>query len=106
MLLLVFPIYVGIKLIVFSGTIGLAMILSIVLNSIDVFATIATLIVASLMLMHRLTWPLLQRPIYAIQRMSLIRRKGWLWSVGVVLLTFAAVDFPGWVKTLIEGCGH
>jgi hypothetical protein len=76
------------------------------LNSIDIFVTFAALIVAVLMLMFRMAWPLIQRPIYALQRMSHISRKGWLWSAGVVMLTFSVTGFPGWMKTLFEKLGH
>lgn len=99
--LLVWPIYAGIKLTSFSAVWGSAIFLSFMLNSIDVFATVAALIVAVLMLMHRMAWPLIQRPIYALQRMSFISRKGWLWRAGVALLTFAVMGFPGWMETLV-----
>lgn len=104
--LLILPLFVGSKLIPLSGTFGLAMVLSIVLNLIDAFATIAALIVAALLLLHRIIWPALQRPIYAIQRMSHINRRGWLWSAGIALLTFAVTGFPDWVKTLFERLGR
>jgi hypothetical protein len=104
--LLVWPIYAGLKLASFSAVLGASIFFSCMLNSIDIFATFAALIVAVLMLTFRLVWPLIQRPIYALQRMSHISRKGWLWSAGVAMLTFSVTGFPGWMKTLIERLVH
>lgn len=104
--LLVWPIYAGLKLTPFSAVLGASIFFSCMLNSIDVFATFAALIVAVLMLVHRMAWPLIQRPLYAIQRTSHITRKGWLWSVGIALLTFSVTGFPGWMKALFERSGH
>src|ERR1035437_2738336 len=60
-LLFIFPIYLGLKIISSSGFLAFALMLSLFLNSIDVFATVAALIVAVLLLMHRLIWPIIQR---------------------------------------------
>jgi hypothetical protein len=104
--LMVLPVYVGSKLITFSSVLGLSMFLAIVLNLIDAFAAASAFIVAALMLIHRLMWPVLQRPIYAIQRMSNVNRKGWIWSVGIALLTFAFMGFPEWMKALFARLGR
>jgi len=101
-LLLVFPVYMGLKIITLLGFVATALFISIFLNSIDIFATLAAFVVAILMLIHRLMWPILQRPIYAIQRVSLINRKGWMWSVGVMLLTYSITGFPEWIKKIFE----
>ena len=105
-IILVCPFYLGVKLVPYSQVLAIAMIVSYAFNSIDVIAALAALMIAMLMLMHRLIWPLIQRPIYAIQRMTLINRKGWLWSAGVALLTFAVMGVPEWMRTLLERLGR
>lgn len=43
-------------------------------------------IVMLAVLVHRLVWPVLERPIYALQRYGVIRRKKLLWFIWAVLL--------------------
>lgn len=98
--LIVVPVYLGAKILPVLETFGLAMILSIALNTIDILTVVAVLIVAVLMLTHRLVWPIFQRPIYAIQRMTFVKSRRWLWSVGIALLTVAVTRLPEWLESL------
>jgi hypothetical protein len=40
---------------------------------------------AAWMLAHRLLWPMLERPVYALQRYGVIRKKALLWGVATAL---------------------
>lgn len=80
------PIFLGVKIGKYSAMAGGALTLSFVLNSIDFFAGSAGLVVAVVLLVHRLFWPALQRPLYAIQRFVPLQKRGWLWGLGVFLL--------------------
>jgi len=41
-----------------------------------------------LLLVHRLFWPAIQRPLYAVYRFNPIKEKKWLFTIGVALLLF------------------
>lgn len=71
-------------------------------NSIDILATAAGFAVAASFLVHRAIWQFVQRPIYAVQRYGLIKRKGWLWGLGLGLVTISVPGAPEWVKMLIR----
>ncbi len=55
------------------------------LNFVNVLMCSAFFAMAAWMLGHRLLWPILERPIYALQRYSVIRRKVLLWGVATAL---------------------
>jgi hypothetical protein len=55
------------------------------LNFINVLLCSVFFAAAAWMLAHRLLWPMLERPIYALQRYSVIRRKALLWGVATAL---------------------
>jgi hypothetical protein len=79
--------YVGFKIAKYLPLFGGIIMLSLPLNSIDILVGCAALIVALLLLVHRALWPLIQRPLYAIQRHELIKkRKKWLLHAGVALI--------------------
>jgi hypothetical protein len=63
------------------------------------FSVVALMLVA---LVHRIFWPLLSRPIYAISRHQLVRKPALLLSVSVLLLTWAV---PAW-KAFWEEVGR
>lgn len=65
---------------------GGAVLFSFVLNSVDVVVGLAALMLALLLLLHRLVWPTVKRPIYAMERFGLIKRKKLLWTAGIVLV--------------------
>jgi hypothetical protein len=65
---------------------GGAVLFSFVLNSVDVIVGLAALMLALLLLLHRLVWPTVERPIYAMERFGFIKRKKLLWTAGIVLV--------------------
>jgi hypothetical protein len=52
----------------------------------DFIACSVFFVVMLAVLAHRLMWPVLERPIYALQRYGVIRQKKLLWSIWAVLL--------------------
>lgn len=65
---------------------SLAALAVIPLNSVDVMLCLFVFFVLALFVVHRLLWPLLERPLYAIARYGLIKRKALLWAVGLALI--------------------
>jgi hypothetical protein len=80
------PIYLGTALFKYSAQAGAVVVVSIMFNSIDFLAGIAALLLALLLLFHRIFWPAIQRPLYAIYRFAPIKEKKWLFKTGVALL--------------------
>jgi hypothetical protein len=65
---------------------GVAMIFTFVLNGVSLLTCFAALLFACLMLLNRFLWPLLQRPLYLLQRYGFIKNKKALWGTGIALL--------------------
>ena len=65
---------------------SLAILLVVMLNFGDFIACSVFFVVMLAVLAHRLMWPILERPIYALYRYGIIRNKKLLWGVGVALL--------------------
>jgi len=61
-----------------------------------VFVTLSVTVV-----LHRALWPVLQRPIYALQRLGIAKRSKLLGSVGVVLVV-ASAGGPSGLATVVE----
>src|SRR5579863_4989156 len=85
-ILLLGPIYVGLALAKYALPLGAVILLSFPLNAIDILVGSAALFLALLLLLHRLFWPVVQRPLYAIYRFAPIKEKKWLFSAGAALL--------------------
>jgi hypothetical protein len=83
--LLVGPIEVGSKLFKYWQHGSEVIFFSFLLNAIDLFAGSAALILGLTLLIHRLLWPLLERPLYALQRYRVMSDKKLLWGVGLSL---------------------
>ncbi|MGD0628422.1 MAG: hypothetical protein ABR987_03675 [Terracidiphilus sp.] len=103
--IVVVPVYLGFRLAPFAGPIAFAIGFSFAVNSLDVLAILAVLALATFLLLHRLMWPILQRPLYAVQRVAITGRKGWLWSVGVLFVTYGLMGIPEWLKALLSRLG-
>ncbi len=58
-------------------------------NMIDALAASIFVLVAVSLLAHRLLWPLIQRPLYALQAAGFIGRRKLLFSVGGLLLGYS-----------------
>jgi hypothetical protein len=98
----------GIGVMEHSMLVGGVLLFSVFINSIDIVVMLATLMIAALFLTHRIVWPLIQRPLYAIQRIEIVDPKEWkkrkrsLWVLGVFLIVIAIPGFPSWVKEMLE----
>ena len=79
-------VYLGAFIFRFAPDVGALTVLSFVFNFINVIAGLAALLLALFLLVHRLFWPIIQRPLYAIQRYTPIKKKGWLFTTGVALI--------------------
>jgi hypothetical protein len=80
------PIYAGLWLAKYAPLAGAMVFFSFAFNSIDLLAGFAALLLATLLLLHRLFWPAVQRPLYAIYRFAPIKEKKWLVRIGIALL--------------------
>jgi hypothetical protein len=69
-----------------SETFGLGMLLCLVFNSLNLFVCLAGVVFGSLLLIHRLLWPALARPLYEFQRREFIKNKTALQAVGIALI--------------------
>jgi hypothetical protein len=70
-------------------------------NAIDAIAASIFLLLAALMLIHRLFWPLLNRTLFRIKDVGIKGRRVFLVSVGLALL-IAARELPDWFKEIIK----
>jgi hypothetical protein len=84
--LLIGPIFVGLRVARHSLVVGGAILLCFGLNSISLLTTLLMAIIAILLLVHRVFWPMLQRPLYALQRYDILKNKVALWAVALVLI--------------------
>ncbi len=64
-----------------------------------VFSLLFVVLGAS-MLAHRLIWPTVNRPLYAIAQAGVVRRRKLFGIVGLALLTYAGWKSPDWVRQL------
>jgi hypothetical protein len=84
--LLLGPIRLGGALIRTFPYLGSMVVLSFMFNAIDCFASLVAVFLAVLLLIHRLAWPAVERPLYAICRFSPIKEKKWLFTTGMALI--------------------
>ena len=68
------------------GAFGIGLMFGTVLNFVDIIACSVFLLLLAFMLLHRLLWPVLERPIYACARFGIIKEKKLLWALGVAFL--------------------
>ena len=98
----------GIRVMGHSMLVGGVLLFSVFVNSIDIVVILTTLMIAALVLSHRIVWPLIQRPLYAIQRIEIVDPKEWkkrkklLWVLGVFLIVISFPGFPSWVIEMLE----
>lgn len=62
----------------------------------------AFIVFALIMLVHRVLWPLVARPMYALQRVGIARRSKLLGTMGIILLGFGVGVVPDWLKQLVD----
>jgi hypothetical protein len=58
-------------------------------NVIDIFVSLLFVIMALLLLAHRLVWPVLDAPVYAMQRVGVIGRRKLMVAVGFAMLSIS-----------------
>ncbi len=62
----------------------------------------AFIVFALVMVVHRVLWPVVARPTYALQRVGIARRSKLLGTMGIILLGFAMGVVPDWLKQLVD----
>jgi hypothetical protein len=70
-------------------------------NSIFLFSTLLFVFLAIILLLHRLIWPIIQRPLYALQRLEIAKRNKLLVRAGLLLL-ISVWGGLSWAKELLE----
>ena len=80
------PIYAAVALTKYAPYAAAMIFVSLIFNFIDFLAGFAAFFAALLLLLHRLFWPAIQRPLYAVYRFAPIKEKKWLFRIGVVLI--------------------
>jgi hypothetical protein len=68
-------------------------------NFITALFSFVFIVLGGVMLLHRLFWPLLDRPIYALQKLGFIRRKKLAFTLGIALI---GVAVGGKVPSLLK----
>jgi len=68
------------------------------------FATIF-IALALVTLIHRFFWPLIERPVYALQRLGIAKRSKFLGALGLMLVGFGLGVAPAWLKDLVDKLG-
>lgn len=96
------PIYGGVALANYAPYAAGMVVLSLMFNAIDFLVGFAGLLLAVLLLLHRLFWPAIQRPLYAIYRFSPIKKKRWLFATGVALLFLPMHATVRALRTILE----
>jgi hypothetical protein len=72
-------------------------------NSFTALTALFFVVLALIMLVHRLFWPVLERPIYALQRVGIARRSKLLGIIGIILMGLSLGIQPTWLKDIMNG---
>lgn len=71
-------------------------------NAIDGLLASVFVVLAILMVVHRIIWPILARPVYALADLGMIQQRKLLGCVGLALLGFGIGKLPEFVKQVIS----
>ena len=71
-------------------------------NVIDGVVAFVFVVLAAVMLAHRLLWPLLDRPLYALQGIGIARRRWLFGAVGLTLLGWGGWRLPDALKEIVK----
>jgi hypothetical protein len=88
------------------GVFSVGLMLGPILNFVDVVACSVFLLLMLFVLVHRLIWPVLERPLYACARYGVIKNKKLLWALGgtLILVPSHSVSIWEWLlKTVLHG---
>lgn len=96
------PIYGALALVNYAPYAAAMVMFSLMFNAIDFLVGFAGLLLALLLLLHRLFWPTIQRPLYAIYRFAPIKRKRWLFATGLALLFLPTHTTGQLLRTILE----
>lgn len=96
------PIQLGARVFRYWRGGGVAIMLSFALNAIDFFAGSAALLLGLALLIHRLLWPIVEKPLYALQRYGVISNKKLLWGAGLALALLPTHATFGVLRLLTE----
>jgi hypothetical protein len=73
-------------------------------NLVTALFSFVFIVLGGVMLLHRLFWPLLDRPIYALEKLGFIRRKKLAFTLGIALIGVAVGGkVPSLLKDVIGG---
>jgi len=97
------PVRIGVAIARFSFVLGAPIMFSILLNVINVVMCLSVFLVASLLLLHRVLWPVVERPLYLLQRYGVIKNKRLLWKLGLALVTLPTDISISFWKSLVTG---
>lgn len=96
------PLKVGVDVLTYAPGPGLAIMLSFMLNSLDLVVASAAVILALLLLAHRPLWWVAQRALYPVARYEVIKKKWPLFALGTALLFLPSHVGLIWIKELLE----
>lgn len=96
------PVEMGAKIFRYAPQIGVVVTLSFILNTLNFLVGSVTLLLAILLLIHRLLWPSLERSLYAVQRFAPIKNKKFLWIAGGILISVPTTPTIEWARSLAE----
>jgi hypothetical protein len=96
------PVYAGVAISKHFPQAGAMVVVSLLLNFIDFLACFAAFAIACLLFVHRIFWPAVQRPLYAVYRFAPIKEKQWLVRIGIALLLLPYHLTLEALKTVIE----
>lgn len=102
-ILLIAPIFIGLKVAPHSLSLGGAFISSFAFNGLDVVVTSLGVVVGLALLVHHLIWSGIDRPLYAFQRFSPIQNhKKWMFVAGWTFILVPAHSLLSLATTMIE----
>jgi hypothetical protein len=82
---------VGLPLKIFAAT-----------NVLDAFVASIFGLLCLLMLIHRLAWPIVQRPIYSLQKLGVLRRRRLLTTAGIAVIASATGRMPALFEKIAQ----
>jgi hypothetical protein len=97
------PIFLGLKIFRYAPGAGATLLFSFAFNTIDVAVSAVAFVIGLFLLAHRLAWPLIERPIYALQRFGSIEkhRKTFV-RTGLILILVPVPTVVSLIRLLLD----